>query len=80
MNEISRQVQNGSKEIKTGNDAILAEIARLRESTMEIQQSIQQVSSGTMQIETDTRSVSDMAKKTVETIRVMEEAVGHFKV
>ncbi len=62
-----------------GNNAILAEITRLRESTMEIQQSIQQVSSGTTQIETDTRSVSDMAEKTAETIRGMEVAVGHFK-
>jgi methyl-accepting chemotaxis protein len=79
MNEITVQVQSGSREMGAGNNAILAEITRLRESTREIQQSIEQVSSGTVEIESDARSVSDMAEKTVETIRVMEETVGHFR-
>ncbi len=79
MNEITLQVQTSSREMGTGNKAILAEITRLRESTTEIQQNIQQVSSGVAQIENDTRSVSDMAERTVETIHVMEEAVEHFK-
>lgn len=80
MNEITVQVQSGSHEMGIGNQAILAEVTRLRDSTIEIRQSIEQVSSGASQIETDTRSVSDMAEKTVETIHVMEEAVGHFKI
>jgi methyl-accepting chemotaxis protein len=80
MNEITFQVQSGSKEMSAGNQAILAEITRLRESTAEIISSIEQASTGTAQIEDDCRSVTDMADKTVETIRVLEEAVGHFKV
>ncbi|MBN2875158.1 MAG: hypothetical protein JXM71_08680 [Spirochaetales bacterium] len=79
MNDITAQVQSGSTEMSAGNNVVLAEIGKLREATGNIQASIEQVASGVGEIRSSAGEVSDVAERTVGNIRVMDEAIGHFK-
>ena len=79
MNEITSQVRSGSREMSAGNDTVLAEIGRLRDATADIKGSMDEMAIGASGISESASRVSSMARSTMETIGVMEKAIGCFK-
>jgi methyl-accepting chemotaxis protein len=79
VNEVTASVRKGSKEMGTGNNTMIATISLLRDSSRQIQQSIEQIASGFDEIAISSKSVSEVAEKTVKNIQGMESVVKHFK-
>ncbi|MDR0722509.1 MAG: methyl-accepting chemotaxis protein [Treponema sp.] len=79
VNEVTSNVRKGSKEMGTGNNTMITTISLLRDSSRQIQQNIEQIASGFDEIESSSKSVSEVAEKTVKNIQGMESVVKHFK-
>ncbi|MDR2393134.1 MAG: methyl-accepting chemotaxis protein [Treponema sp.] len=79
VNEVTSNVRKGSKEMSTGNNTMITTISLLRDSSRQIQQNIEQIASGFSEIESSSKSVSEVAEKTVKNIQGMESVVKHFK-
>ncbi len=79
MNSLSAQVQGGSQEMSAGNTAVLEEIERLRDNTVKIKESMDQMSLGVRGILDDANRVAALAKNAMETIVIMDSAIGDFK-
>jgi len=79
MNSITTQVRDGSREMSAGNATVVAEILRLRDSTLRIKESMDQMGQGARGIDGYAKKVSELAKGTMETIETVESAVGGFK-
>ncbi|MDR3334263.1 MAG: methyl-accepting chemotaxis protein [Treponema sp.] len=79
VNDVTFNVQKGSKDINTGTSTILSEIGRLRGASREIQQNIEQIASGFHEIETSAELVSEAAGKIIKNIQSLEGVVNQFK-
>jgi methyl-accepting chemotaxis protein len=80
MNGITSKVRSGSIEMSAGADTILGEMCLLREASVGIKESMDEVAIGTQGIEENTRKLSSLAAATRETIGKMQAAIGRFKV
>ncbi|MDR2633281.1 MAG: methyl-accepting chemotaxis protein [Treponema sp.] len=79
VNEVTANVRKGSKEMSTGNNTMITTISMLRDSSRQIQQNIEQIAYGFNEIESNSKTVSEVAEKTVKNIQGMESVVKHFK-
>ncbi len=79
MTEITAQVRTGSKEMSEGNGTVLSEMSRLEASALDIRSSMDEMYSGAAEIGGAVRKASETADQTLETIVVLEKAIGCFK-
>jgi methyl-accepting chemotaxis protein len=79
MNDITSQVKMGSQEMSAGNKTVLEEIGRLRDATAEIKSSMDEMAAGASGITDSAKTVSGMAKGTLETIQTIDESLSGFK-
>ena len=79
INEITSQVRVGSREMSAGNGIVLDEMARLQASAAEIREDMDETASGAEEIRRASRSVSESAGSTRETIERLEAAICCFK-
>jgi methyl-accepting chemotaxis protein len=79
MNAAMREQKDGSREMSAGNATVVAEILRLRDSTLRIKESMDQMGQEARGIDGYAKKVSELAKGTMETIETVESAVDGFK-
>ena len=80
INNITLEVQSGSAEmLKAGEDAV-KEMNRLEGLTQIINDSIQEMSAGTDQIQTSCSEVKGLSQKNKMNIEALAEEVGKFKI
>ncbi|MBN1648489.1 MAG: hypothetical protein JW874_10675 [Spirochaetales bacterium] len=80
MNNLTSEVQTGSKEMNDGNNTVLKAVGELRITTEDIRNNIEQVSASSDQIAGGAKKVSENAEKTFANIRIVENALSRFKV
>jgi methyl-accepting chemotaxis protein len=80
MNDVTSQVKTGSSEMSEGNKAVLDEMARLRDAAFDVKERVDAMASSAADIDSNVDTVGAMARRTQETIKRMEEAIGRFKV
>ena len=80
MNDITAQVKSGSSEMSAGNTAVLDEMARLRDAAFDVKERVDAMVGIAADIDANVGSVISMAKRTSETIELMDDAIGRFKV
>jgi methyl-accepting chemotaxis protein len=80
MNEVTSQVKDGSAEMSAGNRSVIDEMAKLREAAFDVKERVDAMSASVVDIDSHFDTVGDMARRTGETIKRMEVAIGRFKV
>lgn len=80
MNEITSEVRSSSTEMTRGNDTVLTTMDELKALSLEINESMDEMSRGATAIEATARKVSNLADSTMNTMAVMDDAIGRFKV
>lgn len=80
MNNLTAQVSLASKEMAIGNTTILEEMGRLAEGSYSIKGSMEEMSSGTKEINMTAAQIMEAAAQTQEAIKKVEEQIGQFKV
>ncbi|HOX33234.1 MAG TPA: methyl-accepting chemotaxis protein [Spirochaetales bacterium] len=79
MNDITAEVKSGSAEMGAGNRTVLDEIGRLRAATSDISRSLDEMTSGAGGIAESSKRVSNIARGAMDTIAILDEAIGFFK-
>ncbi len=80
VKEITAQVGSGSREISEGNETILAEMGKLRATTVSIQATMGDLASSSAGISEGSQRIAEVSRSMRGTIAGMEDAIGRFKV
>jgi methyl-accepting chemotaxis protein len=80
LNELTRQVKDGSAEMREGSVQIIKESENLEHVTSEITNAMKDMRQGTLQVSGAVKRVSETAKHNKEDITVLAGEVRKFKV
>jgi len=80
LNEITRQVRDGSTEMLEGSHEVIKESKNLERVTQEITGGINEMASGAQEINTAVNRVNEISAKNRENIDTLVREVSMFKV
>ena len=80
LNEITRQVKNGSQEMLEGAKEVIQESANLEKATQEITSGMNEMVSGAQQINVAVNHVNEISVKNRRAVDVLIQEVSRFKV
>lgn len=79
MNTITQEVLGGSKEMSAGNETVLRQIANLRDTSLRIRDSMEQMGRAAGDITGNVQRLNGLADSTVETISLMDRSLKSFR-
>jgi methyl-accepting chemotaxis protein len=79
MNNVAVEVRIGAGEMNSGSAAALEEMRRLDEASQQIAGSVEEMAAGASQVRDSAVVVLELARRTQESIAVMQTTVGAFK-
>lgn len=80
MQKITRDVVNGSENMKMGEQAIQGEIGLLNQISEEVNQSIRELTTGTSEVNRAISNIQDISIENRESIEGLTSLLGQFKV
>lgn len=80
MNDSTIEVRNASREMSEGNKAILEEVRNLQDATSVMSGSMEEMGIGATKINESGVALTDICKKTHESIDRMNNHIDKFKV
>jgi len=80
VNEITRQVKNGSHEMLEGAQEVIQESDNLEKATQEITQGMNEMATGAEQINAAVNQVNEISGRNRESIDALIREVSRFKV
>ena len=80
LNDITRQVKDGSMEMLKGSEEVIKESRNLEKATQEIINGMNEMASGTEHINETVHRVHDISGKNKESINYLVTEVARFKV
>ena len=80
MNSSAMSVQEQSTALRNGVSAVTGEMGSLADKAQAVLGSMEEMSSGAHEISATSRDISDMAAKTRESVRLMEEGLEKFTI
>jgi len=79
MNMITQQVQGDSRQMNAGSSTVLAAIGRLRDTSVQIIDSMAKMRAATDNINRNSTRINELADETSAAIKMMDGSVGSFR-